>query len=304
MARRRDPLDGPLPRLCSLAEQATVLLRQVEPVRRGLAEFGIDADAWAGQLAQLAATGRAAHSDRLDGHRAVAVASEDADVLAVDAYDRHLACRKRLAAAAALDGDETAHDDLMEARARLRISRPQLTTALDVYRRFATHVARHDHPIHRHAGTAAIPGEVAALTAALDAALAARDDALRLRRIAVRAAEDAHEPLRRTLRRVRQLGEIVSSRSDVPAPLFSFLATRAGKPSPPPATTGEPTTPTGGCTTPTGGITSPTDACTTPTGGTTPPTDECTTPTGDATRRSNHDFPASCPPDDPCSPQE
>lgn len=224
---RRDPLDASLTRLCSLAEQALVLLRQVERARDGLRHFRFDPDALAAQLDALAQAGRQAHSDRLDARRADLVADEEARAAAQAAYDLQADLRKRLTAVSLLADDRDVADDLDAARRRLSLSRPRLTSALDTFRRFGDHVRRPDHPVHAHPATVDIPAEVAALVARLETAVDARAAAERLGRVTSLHADDARADLRHSLRRLRQMGDLAATVPGFPEAVLGFLQTRA-----------------------------------------------------------------------------
>ena len=230
MARRRDPLDASLMRLCSLAEQTTVLLRRIERAREGFRAFRFNPDALADELTALSVVGRAAHSDRLDARRAVLVASEEGQAAAQAAYDDLGRFRERLTAIALLVDDPVVAEDLVVLRRRLVLRSPRVSGALAVYRDARDHIEHPDHAVHHQHATASIGAEVLAHVHALKAAVRHRDAAAREQRLVVDRANKAREDLRAALRRIRRMGEVAATRPSFPATLTSHLQARAVRP--------------------------------------------------------------------------
>ncbi|MCB9663994.1 MAG: hypothetical protein H6732_07760 [Alphaproteobacteria bacterium] len=223
MSRRRDPLDGPLTRLCSLAEQTAVLLTRIERARMGFQTYGFDPDAIAAELVAKAAAGREAHLVRNAALRDTRLAELEAAEAAEAAYEAQRRFRDRLFAAAVVLGDPVAAADLEDVRRRLRLTRPRAVGALDAFRRLRDHLADPSHPVHAHEVTAGIPEEVGAHVRRLHLAVVERDRALRQRRIAVGGAEACWTELRQLLRKVRRMGELAVSLERVPDGFISHL---------------------------------------------------------------------------------
>lgn len=262
MSTRHDPLDAKLTRLCSLAEMTIVLLSTIDRVRHAFVAHRFDPDARIDELKRLSVTGRAVHSDRLDGVRAALVADEQAAAAAQAAFATLPIYRRKLQALDVLLDDPTASDDLAVLRRHMRLTRPRLTGTFDLFRRLYDHLEPADHPVHRHPLTADMRADVGAHVHQLSTALRQREDANRARRIAVKRANAAREDLRAVLRRIRVMGEVVCIHPTIPASLFEHLQTRR-RPRTPPEVPHDAATPPQDCATSThNGATSTHDSAT------------------------------------------